>query len=145
MLRSLVGSEMCIRDSDNDGVCNDDDCAPDNPNLPTTPGTACNDGNPSTTNDEIQANGCDCVGVLPPCTIPTANTPTVSAGTCYNTNPNNDVSITIDNVSDANIAGIVAGNNYDVSGGVLYNADPNTNINLYAICLLYTSPSPRDS
>ncbi|MCB0519531.1 MAG: hypothetical protein KDD27_11350 [Saprospiraceae bacterium] len=54
-------------DSDGDGVCNNQDCAPNNPNLPTTPGTACNDGNPNTTNDVIQADGCTCAGTLNPC------------------------------------------------------------------------------
>ncbi|MEZ4930700.1 MAG: hypothetical protein R2788_01040 [Saprospiraceae bacterium] len=58
-------SDPCINqggDSDNDGICDNDDCAPTNPNLPTTPGTACNDGNPNTSNDVIQADGCSCAG-----------------------------------------------------------------------------------
>ena len=54
-------------DSDGDGVCDNDDCAPNNPNLPTTPGTACNDGNPNTVNDVIQADGCTCAGTFDPC------------------------------------------------------------------------------
>ncbi|MEL7020077.1 MAG: hypothetical protein AAGK47_00585, partial [Bacteroidota bacterium] len=49
-------------DSDNDGVCNNDDCQPNNPNFPATPGTACNDGNPNTTNDRVTADGCGCTG-----------------------------------------------------------------------------------
>ncbi len=56
---------ICINqggDTDGDGVCNDQDCAPLNPNLPTTPGTACNDNNPNTNNDVIQADGCSCAG-----------------------------------------------------------------------------------
>ena len=51
-------------DSDGDGVCDNQDCAPFNGNLPTTPGTACNDGNPNTSNDVIQSDGCSCAGVV---------------------------------------------------------------------------------
>ncbi len=49
-------------DSDGDGVCNDEDCHPNNPNLPATPGTACNDSNPNTNNDVILSDGCTCEG-----------------------------------------------------------------------------------
>lgn len=54
-------STQCV-DTDGDNVCDIDDCAPNNPALPTTPGTSCNDGNPNTTNDVIQADGCSCAG-----------------------------------------------------------------------------------
>ncbi len=55
-------------DSDGDGVCNNQDCQPNNAAIPATPGTACNDGNPNTTNDVIQANGCTCAGTpVNPC------------------------------------------------------------------------------
>ena len=54
-------------DSDGDGVCNNQDCAPFDPNFPKTPGTACNDGNPNTVNDVIQADGCTCAGTFDPC------------------------------------------------------------------------------
>ena len=55
-------------DSDDDGVCDDDDCQPNNPNFPATPGTACNDGNPNTTNDVVDADGCGCTGTpIDPC------------------------------------------------------------------------------
>jgi hypothetical protein len=58
----------CANDADNDGICDDVDCAPTNAALPTTPGTACNDGNPNTANDVIQADGCTCAGSVPdPC------------------------------------------------------------------------------
>ena len=49
-------------DSDGDGICDDDDCAPNNANIPAQPGTACDDGNPNTTNDVIQADYCSCAG-----------------------------------------------------------------------------------
>ncbi len=55
-------------DSDNDGVCNNQDCQPFNPSFPATPGTACNDGNPNTVNDVVQGDGCSCAGsVQDPC------------------------------------------------------------------------------
>jgi len=49
-------------DSDGDGVCNNQDCQPNNPNFPATPGSSCNDGNPNTTNDVVTSNGCGCAG-----------------------------------------------------------------------------------
>jgi len=55
-------------DNDNDGVCAPDDCNDNNPNIPTTPGTSCNDGNSNTNNDVILANGCTCQGTPSGCT-----------------------------------------------------------------------------
>ena len=49
-------------DADDDGVCDVDDCAPNDPNLPTTAGTACNDFDSNTNNDVIQSDGCTCQG-----------------------------------------------------------------------------------
>ena len=49
-------------DNDNDGVPQNEDCDDNNPNLPTTPGTSCNDGDPTTTNDVIGSDGCSCEG-----------------------------------------------------------------------------------
>ncbi len=49
-------------DNDNDGVCAADDCNDNNPTIPTTPGTACDDGDPNTNNDVIQSDGCTCAG-----------------------------------------------------------------------------------
>ncbi len=56
-----IGGTGCT-DNDNDGVCNDQDCAPNNPNLPAPVGSSCNDGNGNTTNDVIQSDGCTCAG-----------------------------------------------------------------------------------
>ncbi|MEM8907297.1 MAG: HYR domain-containing protein, partial [Bacteroidota bacterium] len=53
-----------FEDSDNDGVCNIEDCEPNNPGLPAAPGTACNDGDMNTENDVIGADGCSCAGTL---------------------------------------------------------------------------------
>ncbi len=59
------GCEECVDgDNDNDGVCTIDDCDDNNPNLPTTPGTSCDDENASTINDVIQADGCTCQGEI---------------------------------------------------------------------------------
>ena len=49
----------CNFDDDGDGICNIDDLCPGGPE----PGTACDDGNPGTINDEINAL-CECVGDL---------------------------------------------------------------------------------
>ncbi|MFK7806644.1 MAG: peroxidase family protein, partial [Saprospiraceae bacterium] len=51
-------------DSDGDGICDNEDCQPNNPAYPATPGTACNDGNPNTINDVVAANGCGCAGQI---------------------------------------------------------------------------------
>jgi|GEM_PF-1100534 len=59
-------------DSDGDGICNNQDCQPNNAAFPGTPGTACDDGNPNTSNDMISGDGCGCSGTTPPgggCTV----------------------------------------------------------------------------
>ncbi len=65
------GTSPCANlggDTDGDGVCNNNDCQPNNPAYPATPGTACNDNNASTTNDVVTADGCGCAGTVPnPC------------------------------------------------------------------------------
>ncbi len=62
---TVTGGSPCANqggDSDGDGICNNVDCAINNPALPTMPGTACNDNNAGTNNDVIQADGCTCLG-----------------------------------------------------------------------------------
>ncbi len=49
-------------DDDKDGISNEVDCAPNNPNLPAKPGTPCNDNNDFTKNDKVQADACTCIG-----------------------------------------------------------------------------------
>ena len=49
-------------DVDGDGVCADVDCDDNNANI-SSPGDACNDGDPLTENDVIQAD-CSCAGTL---------------------------------------------------------------------------------
>ena len=51
-------------DTDNDGVCDSEDCKPNNPAFPATPGTTCNDGNSNTINDVVQNDGCSCAGTV---------------------------------------------------------------------------------
>jgi large repetitive protein len=52
--------EVYIVDTDGDGVCNADDCNPNDANL-TFPGASCDDGDPSTFNDTVSSQ-CTCVG-----------------------------------------------------------------------------------
>lgn len=59
---TCAGTIPCPTDADNDGVCFDVDCDDNDPNLPTTPGTLCDDGDVNTVNDLIQADGCTCAG-----------------------------------------------------------------------------------
>jgi len=51
-------------DADGDGVCANNDCDDGDAAIGATqiPGTSCNDGNPTTNNDIIQADGCTCQG-----------------------------------------------------------------------------------
>ena len=49
-------------DADGDGICASEDCDDTDPNLPTAPGTACDDRDASTANDVILADGCTCLG-----------------------------------------------------------------------------------
>ena len=57
---SLSG-QSCT-DNDDDGICLAEDCDDNDSSIPTNPGTACDDGNPETNNDVIQADGCSCAG-----------------------------------------------------------------------------------
>lgn len=56
---SIVNS---CEDTDGDGICNPEDCAPNDINLPLPVDTPCNDGNENTIEDKIQADGCTCAG-----------------------------------------------------------------------------------
>ena len=57
-----VGGGGGVTDNDNDGVPAGEDCDDNDPSVPTTPGTTCNDGNGNTSGDVIQADGCTCAG-----------------------------------------------------------------------------------
>ena len=59
---TCLGSLPCT-DADNDGFCLDEDCDDNDPSLPTTAGTACDDGDPNTDNDVILSDGCTCEGM----------------------------------------------------------------------------------
>ena len=99
------GSDLCATaggDADGDGVCADYDCDDNNPNISQF-GDACDDGNPTTTNDIIQAD-CSCLG--------TAGVPCATAGgdadgdgicaqfDCDDNNP--DISVRGDACDDGN-------------------------------------------
>ncbi|MFT5801500.1 MAG: hypothetical protein ACI956_001308 [Nonlabens sp.] len=57
-----VGGGGGCPDNDNDGICANVDCNDNDPNLPATVGSACNDNNANTNNDVIQSDGCTCEG-----------------------------------------------------------------------------------
>jgi len=50
-------------DADGDGICDEEDCHPNNASLPGEPNTPCDDGDDSTINDVVQADLCTCQGV----------------------------------------------------------------------------------
>ena len=58
---TVSGGGGCT-DNDNDGICENNDCDDSDPNIPAAPGSNCNDGDPNTINDEIQNDGCSCIG-----------------------------------------------------------------------------------
>jgi len=49
-------------DSDGDGICNADDCQPNNASYPARAGSSCNDNDSSTENDKVTSDGCGCQG-----------------------------------------------------------------------------------
>lgn len=49
-------------DSDGDGICDDNDCQPQDACYPKPAGTICDDGFTQTSNDRIQSDGCTCSG-----------------------------------------------------------------------------------
>jgi len=80
-------------DSDGDGVCNNQDCQPNNPNI-SNPGDACNDGNANTTNDQIQSD-CSCSGTSAP------PPPPPTSGGCNATTSVSGSTITVNNLTGA--------------------------------------------
>lgn len=58
-----------IVDADGDGLLATEDCNDNDPTVPASPRTPCEDGNGNTVEDLIQMNGCTCLG------IPNDNTP----------------------------------------------------------------------
>jgi len=74
-------------DEDEDGVCVELDCDDTNPNLPTTAGTSCDDGDPDTTGDVILADGCTCQGMLS-CAVDNDGDGVCADTDCDDTNPN---------------------------------------------------------
>jgi len=62
------------------GVCNGEDCAPNDANYPKAPGTACDDGDANTMEDVIQADGCGCAGTPVNTGEPDCDAVTATAG-----------------------------------------------------------------
>ncbi len=93
-----VSGQSCI-DNDNDGICIEDDCNDSNPNVPATPGTACDDFNPDTENDVIQSDGCTCGGI----TIPTGIVD-LGCGVSYTTTPTSITVTGLDATAHASFA-----------------------------------------
>ena len=86
-------------DTDGDGICDAEDCEPEDDMLPGEPGTECDDGNDLTVNDVITEDGCSCLGeeeeeeeestggvVSEVCTIRTASNTTLCQGNFEGTN-----------------------------------------------------------
>ncbi len=102
----ITNLSECINaggDADGDGVCADIDCDDNNP-LVSQAGDSCNDGNPATSNDVIQAD-CSCAGVI------VYDCPALSANigdACNDGNPN-----TSDDTvqADCNCLGVFSGDN----------------------------------
>lgn len=69
-----------LQDDDGDGVCNGEDCAPNDANYPKAPGTACDDGDANTMEDVIQADGCGCAGTPVNTGEPDCDAVTATAG-----------------------------------------------------------------
>ena len=138
---TCAGTIPCLSDSDNDGVCDDVDCAINDPNFPALPGTACDDGNPATQGDAIQSDGCTCLGneggtancedvlfVGGESIITLTNLSAQAEEISIIGSPTNWIPILICAEEDA------CSNPY-----IIPNLSPGT-----YTCLLYTSPSPRD-
>ena len=84
-------------DADMDGVCADVDCNDNDANIGAkqAAGTACDDGNVNTENDQIQADGCSCAGTVMEITCPAPSNPTAQNSSARS------VSITWDAVTSA--------------------------------------------
>jgi len=61
---NLTDCNAACSDSDGDGICDDQDCAPYDKNIPAEPGTACDDSDEETVNDIILEDGCSCLGEI---------------------------------------------------------------------------------
>ena len=64
ILIDIIVINGACTDNDNDGFCEADDCDDNDPNLPTIIGSPCDDGNTNTSNDQIQSDGCTCLGTI---------------------------------------------------------------------------------
>jgi len=100
---------VIVVDNDNDGVPSDEDCDDNDPAIPATPGTACDDNNNFTINDVILADGCNCAGTLfidndgdgvpadEDCDDNDPNFPATPGTACNDNNPNTNNDIVTEN------------------------------------------------
>ena len=139
---TCAGSVQCPIDADNDGFCSDVDCDDTNPNLPTMQGSICDDGDPNTSGDVYQADGCTCAG--------SEGGPANCGDVAF---IGGDGIITLTNLTASleEIEIIGAPTNWIpvlICAATEPCANPYIITNLipgdYNVCLLYTSPSPRD-
>ncbi len=99
-----MGGNICDTqggDADGDGICANEDCDDNNPNLPALPGSRCDDFDATTQWDVIQADGCSCAGTP----IPTNCNLNITAGIG---------TITIDGFAEPHQFGRVLDNNWNI-------------------------------
>ena len=100
-------------DSDVDGICDNEDCEPNNPTIPAPIGTDCNDFDSTTINDVIIGDECTCIG-------------TPNVGAC-------NITITETNIGQITITGLGAVNNVKLfdqtasSAGIVWECNPWSN------------------
>ena len=121
---TITVTDVPCTDEDGDLVCAGLDCDDTNPNLPTIPGTPCDDGDETTQNDVYLSDGCTCQGMTP-CTDADEDG-VCEADDCDDSNPNLPA-----------IPNTPCDDGDEATLNDVYLADGCT-------CLLYTSPSPRD-
>lgn len=116
---------ICSTDADNDGVCAENDCDDNDPNIPAEFGISCDDGNPNTTEDRIQIDGCTCAGFYE-CVPFHELSGTINSGIF----PVQDYIHADGQISAGSTVNFVAGNHVDLLPG--FDAKGNTGTDLLA-------------